>query len=269
MRAPGAAQTPAEHHARAAPRPRTRPRGWTRTKRASIPHRRPGTGPTPPQLDPTPVASAMPPPAIARHLEAARVPDSVASGTFGPWTIARIDAQGPAHLAWCGWPRYTALYRHSWASLHLHRPHGEIVMEDSRHQLCQHLPILQAARGRVLVTGLGLGCVVRALSANADVEHVDVIEVDRDIIEHVGPEWEGSARITLIEHDATTYPTGTTRWAHAWHDLWCDPHVRGGEPLEMLHAKVLQHFAGACASQGAWRLPRWLRRFAPQLAQLW
>ena len=255
------------HRPLTTPAPTTRTRGWMRSKRAEGLGRRHPQGLEQGQRSDTPTPSAMPPPGLARHLKAARVPESVASGSFGPWTIARIEAHGSAHLAWCGWPRYTALYRHSWASLH--QPHGEIVMEDSRHQLCQHLPILQHARGRVLVTGLGLGCVVRALAANADVDRVDVLEIDRDIIERVGPEWDSDPRVTLIEHDALTYPTNAERWNFAWHDLWCDPHAPGGEPLEMLHAKVLKHFADVCEKQGAWRLPRWLRRFAPRLAQLW
>ena len=55
----------------------------------------------------------------------------------------------------------------------------------------RHLPIWLSARGRVLVTGLGLGCVVRGLLASTCVTHVDCIEIDRYICLVVGEEFPG------------------------------------------------------------------------------
>ena len=145
------------------------------------------------------------------------MPDTLGSGTFGPWTIERIRAEGPAHRARRGRRRYTALYRRTRTTAH--GRHGEIVMEDSDRELSQHLQVWMRARGRVLITGLGLGCVVRGLAANEAVESIDVIEIDRDIIERVGPEFEPDPRMTIIEGDARTHGIKGAKWDYAWHDL--------------------------------------------------
>src|SRR5271154_6313451 len=112
----------------------------------------------------------------AVYLASARVPKSVPSGTFGLWEIFRQSAQTLGDLAAMGGTETTVLSRMTLATMHLE--HGEIVMEDSRTELCRHLPIWWRARGHVLVTGLGLGCVARGLLANPAVEHVTVVEID-------------------------------------------------------------------------------------------
>jgi hypothetical protein len=159
---------------------------------------------------------------INRYLHAARVPESLQPHRFGPWTIERRQAENSVVRYQIGWSDYTLLWRESWRTLHLPGP-GEIVMEDSHHELARHLPIWLNARGRVLVTGLGLGCVVRGLLANPAVTHIDVVEIDPDIIRVVWPEFQREERCLIREGDALnmTWPPGTF-WDYAWHDLWTD-----------------------------------------------
>ena len=201
-----------------------------------------------------------------RYVARARVPNTVPTGEFGPWTIRRIEATGETHQALCGWHTHTVLYRHTWETLN--RAHGEIVMEDSRRELRQHLPIWLHAHGRVLVTGLGLGCVVRGLLENPRVKNIDVIEIDAKIIETIGPEFANDQRVTIIHANALTYPIGPKRWNCAWHDLWCDS-TTGAPHLQVMHAQVLARFRHACDAQGAWKLPRFVRRIAPDLATVY
>ena len=205
--------------------------------------------------------------AKARQLmTAARVPDKVTSGEFGVWTIRRIDAVGQYHRNRVGRERYTALHRHTWATMH--RVYGEIVMEDSDPELRQHLPVWMRAQGRVLVTGLGLGCVVRGLTAKEEVEKIDVIEIDRKIIEKIGPEFEADARVRIIEGDALKHPIGNEKYEFAWHDLWIDE-IHEDKHLQMVHAEVLERFRNTCEHQGAWKLPRFVRRMNATLATLY
>ena len=191
------------------------------------------------------------------YLSAARCPDSIKPQSFGLWSIARVNV--PSLLC----PTFTALYQHTEGTIH--HKHGEVVMEDSIYELRQHLPIWLKARGRVLVTGLGLGCVVRGLIANPCVERIDVIEIDRGIIRVIGPEFAGSDRVNVIEGDALTHPIGQRdRWDFAWHDI-----VSTGEDLQLLHADLIRRFMPAVAGpQGAWKLPRFVARLAPQVAGL-
>jgi hypothetical protein len=186
----------------------------------------------------------------AAFLEAARVPKTLQPQAFGLWTIERYNVE-TKDLLWVGFPSITLLRRHTLATLH---NGGVTVMEDSRRELSRHLPIWLVASGRVLVTGLGLGCVVRGLLISPEVEHVDVVEVDQGILDAVGPEFAG-ARVTLHHADALTWePPAGARWDFAWHDIHAE------RALQVLHAKLLVRYADRVRRQGAWMFPRWAKR---------
>jgi len=187
------------------------------------------------------------------YLEAARCPRSLEPQEFGLWKIERIEF--PANTVErfiTGFDSQTVLSRFTGATLHQSR--GEIVLEDGRIELRKHLPIWLRARGRVLVTGLGLGCVVRGLLANPDVDLVDVVEIDRDIVRVVGEEFAGEPRVQVHCGDALTIPLAGP-WDYAWHDLWIEDHG-----LQVLHARLLQRFKKRCGPQGAWAFPRFMKR---------
>lgn len=134
-------------------------------------------------------------------------------------------------------------------------------MEDSPRELRRHLPVLLAARGRVLVSGLGLGCVVRGLLSLPEVEHVDVVEIDRNVLRLTGAEFSDHPRVTLHLGDALRirWPR-RTRWDFAWHDI----HDEYGH-LAVLHTRLLLRYQRRVGRQGAWGLPRWLRQRRPEL----
>ena len=191
----------------------------------------------------------------ADYLAAARVPDHLQPQTFGLWSIERHPVP-PLEEDWIGFPTITLLRRVTEATVH---ERGEVVMEDSRRELARHLPIWLSARGRVLVTGLGLGCVVRGLLANPAVGHIDVVEIDPTILRVVGTEFAGLARVSLHQGDALKleWPSGT-RWDCAWHDIWS---AKGGSHLHVLHGRLLLRYHDQVDQQGAWMLPRPVKRF--------
>jgi spermidine synthase len=190
------------------------------------------------------------------YIEAARVPYSIKPQTFGLWGIRRVPAQNEKQLRAIGWTDYTILHRMTEATMH--QEIGEIVMEDSICELYRHMPIWLAARGRVLITGLGLGCVLRGLLAKSEVEHIDVIEIDADIIRVVGAEFSGNPRATIHHADAMRHrwPEGT-KWDFAWHDIWMED---GAKSLHMAHSELLFSYRRKVAHQGAWQLPRFVKR---------
>lgn len=197
-----------------------------------------------------------------QYVRAARVPASVAEGEFGPWTISRRYLKGGmAKIA--GTAVQTVLFKITPATMHI--PPGEIVMEDGGIELARHLPIWLNARGRVLVTGLGLGCVVRGLLSNPLVDQIDVIEIDAGIIKAIWPEFAGNPRCKLHHHDAMTWPIPAgARWDFGWHDL----HDDDGH-LQVLHGRLLYRFREHCGPQGAWEFPRpFKRRFGRFLGLL-
>lgn len=202
-------------------------------------------------------------PTPGRFISAARVPETVdAPQEFGPWQLTRVtfgqDGVGAAIARHLVGPCQTILRRATEATMHLPPTSWEVVMEDSTAELARHLPIWLVARGRILVTGLGLGCVVRGLLASPRVEHVDVIELDADIIRAIGPEFDEEPRVTIHNGDALTVDL-VGAWDFAWHDIWSDTSA-GGEPLHKLHIQLFERFLDRAAVQGAWMLPRVAKR---------
>lgn len=204
------------------------------------------------------------------YLEAARVPKSLKPQNFGPWTIRRIKGLQGFNRHTVGWSTQTLLHYHNGNPARPAYPFdgelprlatfGTVVMEDSRIELQKHLPIWMEARGRVLVTGLGLGCVVRGLLANRDVDHIDVVELDRHILRIVGHEFRGNKRVTLHHGDALRV-TLPGRWDFAWHDLYVDDDK--DDHLQVLHSRLTRKFWNVCGKQGAWERPRFLKRLMP------
>lgn len=189
---------------------------------------------------------------------AAKAPDTLAEQDFGLWAIMRQDLSlQPIARYIAGRSVLTVLYQ--WTEATIHHGVGHIVMEDSRRELNRHLPMFFAAHGRVLITGLGLGCVVRGLLIKPEVEHIDVIEIDADIIRVVGPEFADNPRVTIHHDDALKWPIGDRIWDVAWHDI-CTPDDVG---LQGLHGKLLKRFWPHCQRQGAWDFPREVSRGLP------
>ena len=123
-------------------------------------------------------------------------------------------------------------------------------MEDSQAELRRHLPIWREGRGRILITGLGLGCVVRALLTKSEVEHIDVIEKDPEIAARVGFEYHREPRVALHLGDAFTFDAGGRIWDYAAHDIWDEK-----ESVPLLHTKLIEKYLPSCRQQTAWGMP--------------
>jgi hypothetical protein len=132
---------------------------------------------------------------------------------------------------------------------------GTLVMSDTPDEMRDHSGAYFAARargGRVLIHGLGLGMLLKAVLALENVDHVDVVEIDEDVIALVGPhlhEHELAGRLTIHHGDALTYkwPVGT-RWTVAWHDIWdtiCEDNL---PDMNRLHRR----FGRRVDWQGSW-----------------
>lgn len=198
-----------------------------------------------------------------QHILAARVPLSIPSGTWGLWETFRqnIPDESPERSR-AGFSSFTVLAKFTEATMH--KDHGDIVMEDSLSELEKHLPIWMSAHGRVLVSGLGLGCVVRGLLANTNVKHIDVMEIDSTIISLIGytPEFVDNRRIAFHHCDALKkkWPNGTS-WDFAWHD--CHHPNGNGVDLHIMHLELMRRYKHRCKRQGAWALPREVKRLIP------
>lgn len=205
----------------------------------------------------------------AKILAAARA-DAIPEGESGLWYVVKVEVpralEAPKQGRMVTIPagRYTELFRWTDSTLHLV---GELVMTDKPDELCTHLDFMLRAWGRVLVTGLGLGCCVRGLLANPNVEHVTVIENSPDVLRLVAPHMPKD-RVTIIEAEAVAW---TKAHGHgggfdcAWHDLWTDTDA-GERHLQVVHAELFLETLPFMRLVGAWAMPRRMRRLLNDLA---
>jgi hypothetical protein len=135
---------------------------------------------------------------------------------------------------------------------------GISVMTDTPGEIEDHADVMReiAARGgRVLVHGLGLGMILRYALAQPNVEHVDVVELDRNVIDLVAHHYAGP-RLTIHHGDAMQleWPV-EARWDVVWHDFWDT--VQPANLVEMEY--MLQRFEGRCDWQQCWSQDHALR----------
>jgi hypothetical protein len=106
---------------------------------------------------------------------------------------------------------------------------NRLWMSDTDAEKRDHMPALRQIAGwraeRVLINGLGLGMVLKAALTLDHVKHVDVVEIDKRVIELVGAHYARDPRVQLHHADAyeqtSRWPRGT-RWDVAWSDIWPD-----------------------------------------------
>lgn len=205
---------------------------------------------------------------INKILAAARA-QNIPAGWAGLWFIRKARTTEDQHVTrksgqveFLPAGLYTHLFRLTTATMNKNPP-GESVMEDTPTELHRHLEFMLKARGQVLVTGLGLGCVARGLLANPNVEHVTIIENSPDVIKLVWPHMNYE-RMTLVEADALEWTkTNKQKFNCAWHDLWTDREA--GEPwLDVWHAQLMFNCIETVERQGAWNMCRVGKRIIQQ-----
>jgi hypothetical protein len=201
---------------------------------------------------------------INKMLRAARA-DRIPEGTSGRWTVKKhtfkqdfwarnpdpdlMDEIIPAGT-------YTSLHCMTESTMHLI---GELIMHDVPHELKTHLNFMLRARGRVLINGLGLGCVVRGVLKNPEVTHVTVIERSRDVLKLVQPYMPKTGRLIIIKADALRYAEETKeKFDCAWNDLWNDED-KEERALALIHADLMVKLRRKVQFQGAWAMPRYFR----------
>lgn len=146
---------------------------------------------------------------------------------------------------------------------------GVVWMGDSLAEYLDHAEVLERAHGRVLVNGLGLGCVVKAMLAKPEVESVEVVELNRDVIELIGP-FYADPRVKVIHADAFMqagygWAAGDS-WDVVWTDILAGWHVTDDAKMELIESM----YESRCGWHGIWRdsprvsprvLPEWVDGF--------
>lgn len=137
--------------------------------------------------------------------------------------------------------KYTRLMRNS-----------TCVMSDTPNEIEDiRVPIMRA-NGNILINGLGLGVLLGAVLVKPEVNHVTVIELNKDVIELVGRHYEkfyGNRRLKIINADALEYkPAKAEIYTVVWHDIWDNICADNLPQIKTLHRKYGRH----CDWQGSW-----------------
>lgn len=183
--------------------------------------------------------------------------------TFREQVLAKMHSLGEVP----GAPKagiYTFLWCLTDKSLHhaTKESPGECVMNDFDYELRKHLEFIYRARGRVLITGLGLGCVVRGLLAAGRIEQIDVVERSPEVIAMCGDS-VADPRVAIHLMDARErLPEGD--YDFAWHDLFSAE----GEPhLNLIHMDLFARLRRRVRMQGAWNMRRADRRLLAKVGR--
>lgn len=129
-----------------------------------------------------------------------------------------------------------------------HKQRG-CIMSNTRMEITTAVEAYHAAKGRVLINGLGLGMVLEGVLSKPDVTFVRVIEFDADVIALVGPHFANDPRVEIIHADAYEYkPAKGERFDYVWHDIW-DTISADNLPLM---AKLCRKYGSKAEAQGVW-----------------
>lgn len=120
-----------------------------------------------------------------------------------------------------GQPGFMRVEPGKYARLHVGR---ELMMTDTPMERRTNAEFVRRAHGRVLVAGLGLGMVLRAILKKPEVEHVTVLEKSADVVALVEPTLKRDAgRLTIVTTDVHDWrPEKGAKWNVIYFDIWPD-----------------------------------------------
>lgn len=177
---------------------------------------------------------------------------SLEEGVSGAWSIRKFTVseresrlQGILSLGKGGrFPspgNYTGLYRRD-----------TVIMSDTPDEIRDHLGVIHAATGDVLIAGLGLGVVLQAIARKPEVESVTVIEISSDVIGLVKPQIadrDWFSKVSVIEADIFAWkPPKEAMYDVAWFDIWDNLCTDNLSEMATLHRR----FGRRAVYQGSW-----------------
>lgn len=180
---------------------------------------------------------------------------TVPAGTAGPWTVRRFKTSFDlAYMRYArdgrapGLGEFTALN---------HKQRG-IVMSDTCAEIEDLRVYLDQLKGHILVSGLGLGMVLQALTKHprytTETKSITVLEIDADVIKLTGEHYRKlDNRITIHHASAFTWePPKGAKYDSAWHDIWdtiCEDNVKEFTQLRRRYQRVVAKGQQYCWGQ--------------------
>ena len=135
--------------------------------------------------------------------------------------------------------------------LRLRDDNGVVVMSNTQMEIDTNRIVVEHAEGNVLIFGLGIGMVIEALLVKPTVTSIKVIELDEDIIEHVGLLYKDEPKIAIQQGDCLSYlPKENEHYDYIWFDIWDDINKANIQQMEELYCR----FKGHCTAMNFWSI---------------
>lgn len=97
---------------------------------------------------------------------------------------------------------------------------GVCVMSNTPDEIRDFSSFVYKAKGSVLVNGLGLGVLLKALLEKDEITKITVIEKSKDVINLISDSITDK-RVSIINADAFDYkPPKGEKYDCVWHDIW-------------------------------------------------
>lgn len=115
---------------------------------------------------------------------------------------------------------------------------GQLIMSNTPDEIRDFSYFAYCANGDILINGLGIGVLVKALIEKEDVKSITIIEKSKDVIKLSGPTYSEDKRVTIINADAFEYnPPLGIRFNYVWHDIWDNIESDNLPEMHKLHRK--------------------------------
>ena len=131
---------------------------------------------------------------------------------------------------------------------------GRLVMTDTPMEKGSNRRLIEMARGRVLIGGLGLGMVAWPLLAKKPALHsLTILEINPDVISLVGRHLPGDSRIEIIQADVFKWRPSRRlpKFDTIYFDIWPDICLSNVAEANKLHCRAMP-WASSQAWIGDW-----------------
>jgi predicted membrane-bound spermidine synthase len=128
---------------------------------------------------------------------------------------------------------------------------GGLVMSDTQMEKRTNLDFVEAARGKVLVAGLGIGLILHAIRRKEEVTEITVVEKNPDVLLLVGHSLPPRIR-TFIGDIFTWRPERGVRYDTIYFDIWSSIREDNLKEIGRLKKKFRRYLAPG-GWMGAWK----------------
>lgn len=110
---------------------------------------------------------------------------------------------------------------------------GKLMMSDQHKEWVSSRPIMENARGSVLIAGLGIGLILPSLIRNPKVHSIRVVEKNANVISLVSPYYE-SEKLKISHADINEWYPRKEVYQAIWLDIWPDINAERIPEMESL-----------------------------------